>query len=338
MVNDITDTTQVGILSDNPTDYLFVLEDDTQQQPFIMLDDADDKASSFFIYTSNVVAWRPWYVTQRFDPDCSDRGIAPVTINNDYLNGVDLWNGVSGMKLPDGFKNYIDKNHVWLTEGGAADGPCPNDYITTAAVSMLSLTEARKYAGKFGAKDNYIALRTPYTQNASYTLDMFTDGTVRLLPLNDNAGIRPCFWIGEDFFGNVRLDLTKTGNAVKKAIRERYTRGEMSKLYDEDELTALGYSTSECLIYNFKFMDENNDKLAYITKAGNILNVSATVANYTKTTPVTMIAAVYNDKGDMVAVNFASGNITAGQEVPMSVSVDLSSVEIQKGYTASVYF
>lgn len=336
LINDITSDTNFNISRQNPEENLFVLESDEQAQPFILLDSADDAKSSFFIYTSDIVWEQPWYGSQKFNPTSNDGGIVSVILNKGYLDGTV---GKDGMKLPADFKTYIDPEHEWLTEGGASDGACPNDYVTKAGVSALSLTELRKYLGKFGTGSNYYTyLRTPATNDKMKLLKTDTNGYVGTHWINNGGGVRPCFWIGEDFFRNVRLDLLKTGENVKKAICARYPMSEMSKIYDEDELAVLGYSTTDCSIYNLKFTDENNKEIAEVRYAGNTLNVSATVASYMTETPVSMIVAVYNDKGDMIAANLDSKQLEKGQETPMSVSVDLSDFNLQKGYTASVYF
>lgn len=337
LINDITkDTLLNNFPKDTPPENLFVVEADSQAQQFILLDSAPDKKSSFFIYTNDIVRDACFYESQKFNPTSKDAGTVSVWLNKGYLNGEI---GNEGKKLPILFKQYIDSEHVWFTEGGAANGPCPNDYITTAAVSLLSLSEARKYAGKFGRGSSYYTyLRTGSKNDKLKLLKTDTNGYIGEHWVANVGGVRPCFWIGEDFFREVRLDLVNTGDNVKKAIRERYTLSEMSRIYNEEELALLGYDAMNFSVYHLTFTNEDGNEISEVRYAGNTLNVSATAACYASGSPVTMIAAVYDDKGDMIKANIATAEIEKGNEAQMNISVDLSQFDLENGYTASVYF
>lgn len=183
---------------------------------------------------------------------------------NDYLKASTI------QTLDKKIVKYIDVNHLWKTEpdrfyqtGSTASG-C---YETTCGVALLSYSELLKYKDKigygimgnnstdFGTAGDRWKLRTT-TNYASFSVAglgvtmISSGGKVGYVGKVENNGynfwIRPCFWLNNDFFKNVKLNLTYTGAEVKKALKNNYTYDELKEIYSADELTQIGLApTSE---------------------------------------------------------------------------------------------
>lgn len=344
LLNDIITDTDGGIPKDNPKENIFVIESDPNAKEFVLLDSDRDKKSSFFILNGEVMWNQPFYESQRFNPGTGDKGTVSYKLAHDVYEGtlketVDGQSVLSGKNLPADIRTYIDADHEWLTEGGISDGLCPNDYLVKSPSALLSYAEARKYNGMFGhLGDNYCYLRTPSKTDKMKLLKTDAHGYYGQHWINNGGGIRPCFWIGEDFFRNVRLDVLKTGDNVKKALRNRYTKSEMAKIYDEGELAVLGYDSTTVTAYNISFTNEDGNEINELRLAGNTLNVAATVGCYAGDSPVTMIVALYDENGDMITAALDTAMVEKNAEILMSMSIDVSKFELMRGSSAKVYF
>lgn len=183
---------------------------------------------------------------------------------NDYLKASTI------QTLDKKIVKYIDVNHLWKTEpdrfyqtGSTASG-C---YETTCGVALLSYSELLKYKDKigygimgnnstdFGTAGTMWKLRT----TADYASQSVVGLGVAMTSKDNKEGyvgkvgnggynfwIRPCFWLNNDFFKNVKLNLTHTGAEVKKALKNNYTYEDLKGIYSADELTQIGLApTSE---------------------------------------------------------------------------------------------
>ncbi|MDO5310826.1 MAG: hypothetical protein Q4E94_02845, partial [Clostridia bacterium] len=76
--------------------------------------------------------------------------------------------------------------------------------------------------------------------------------------------MRPCFYLSEDFFRNVKLDIDSLGTEVKKVIRDTIHYEDIADLYSTEELLQIGYDVPDpealCKIVSQGF---NEDKTLY---------------------------------------------------------------------------
>lgn len=166
---------------------------------------------------------------------------------------------------------------AWITEtGGTAQQYVEqyipkSDYETICGVSVLSFDEYFKYLDKFGYVHNpndnnrYAVMRSfiyqtntgtyPYGpavadsgyrgNDKTYDTDANNIGRIyRGSIASDTTVVRPCFWLKPDFFKHIRIDVNRTGEEVKKTIRQNYHRNELAVIYSDAELEALGYSSN----------------------------------------------------------------------------------------------
>ncbi len=243
---------------------------------YFLLDDTGSGDSKFLLIESAAVARLATDATQgvqftdsttnnKFDPDV-EGGIA-YWLKNTYATGsattsAPIASIVNENKLAPAFIPYLDTDHEWLTEGGCTAGPCTDDYIVESPAAILSVTELKQYRDRFGWAEglswesgtaDFNMLRTPRQNSVS----------VRLLwRTNDNGGsavgggivanaatagtgalIRPVFWLSEDVFKEVKLDVTKMGDGVKEMLRETYTKAELAEIYTDEELAEIGFES-----------------------------------------------------------------------------------------------
>ena len=321
-------TSQVSFSQPNatPAEVAFTIAGDDKQ--YVLLDSVDDENSAYFILTDFAVCNQPTYVNQKWDPTISDQGERAVWLNKA---------SAETLGINEKLYNSIDRNHVWYTENGAYDGPAPTGYTFTAGITVPSLGEIKQYASKirYSPDFDWGMLRTGSVANKDNMLRTTWDGFIANdLPVPANGDVRPCFWINEDFFKTVKLDLGKTGEDVKEAIRNTYKPSELAALYTAEEITSLGYTTG---IYDLTYTNGVSE-ISSLQEAGNSLTASATVVNSESVTkPVTMIVAVYNANGGMEKAVMNSITVGADTETPLSVTVDMTGLTPSIGWKAITF-
>ncbi|MEG2584026.1 MAG: hypothetical protein RSA27_05930, partial [Oscillospiraceae bacterium] len=180
--------------------------------------------------------------------------------------------------LPVGIKNHISEKEWWTERpyDGILDSTGTarwSDYTTTAKIGLLGHSEFVKYFGRFGLNlDSYEDwrfagdtwkgwsgwwLRTSrgldagagnmiYSTQHGIDGDGFAGSLDHIMANNANIAVRPTFYLNENFFKDVKLDINKMGDFVKQVITKRFTLEEMRTGlagYNERELTAIGYRT-----------------------------------------------------------------------------------------------
>jgi len=158
--------------------------------------------------------------------------------------------------LPKQIRNYINTEHVWGMPTGTDASPRPGSF--TAGITLLSWEECYAYRDIIGAVDSLYAggfgnsyfLRndlfgsdTP--PNANYNTGLCLSNASNASWVINPVGsriMRPCFYVTEDFFQNVKIDTSTwdsnvgAGRVVKAVISEHNT---------EESLKALGYTDAE---------------------------------------------------------------------------------------------
>lgn len=231
-----------------PADNVFYVDG----QGFILLGQFHDDKSKFYVMSES------FYGTAAFDKN-GYAAFAPETEGNIgyFLNNDFLTDGNGGKKLPEKITEHIDYNHTWWTEKGLTDGDCAEDYSFTAGISLLSVSEADLYYGVYGWQPNGEKggwwLRTQKGNSSKIDDNIFAmggendtnRGNADEALCTEEKNIRPAFYLDKDFFKEVKLDVSKTGKNVGKALKTAYTSDELGDLYTSDELIALGVTEKE---------------------------------------------------------------------------------------------
>lgn len=240
---------------------------------YFLLDDTGSEDGKFMLIEASSVARLETNATQgvlytdttknnKFDPEVE--GNIAYWLKNTYATGKSEASApvksVLSNKLVPAFIPYLDEDHEWLTEGGCTQGPCTDDYVVKSPVAILSITELKQYRDRFGWAEGLEWESGPADFNMLRTPRQ-TAVNVRLLwRTNDNSGaaigggivanntsantgalLRPVFWLSEDVFKNVKLDVTKMGDGVKEMLIENYSKADLQGIYTAEELEIIGY-------------------------------------------------------------------------------------------------
>lgn len=268
----------------NDADWQFAV-DGVNGKRFSLLDiNPNGGSSKYFILAANSYGDTRFYGADstvkyytkagaHFNAD--DKESVANALNHEHIgetnpNGDNYLKASTLQTLDEKIVSYIDMEHLWKTEpdrfyqtGSTASG-C---YETTCGVALLSYSELLKYKDKigygimgnnstdFGTAGTMWKLRT----TADYASQSVVGLGVAMTSKDNKEGyvgkvgnggynfwIRPCFWLNNDFFKNVKLNLTHTGAEVKKALKNNYTYEDLKGIYSADELTQIGLApTSE---------------------------------------------------------------------------------------------
>jgi hypothetical protein len=230
-------------VSETPKTNLFSIEGNSLK--FILLD-VDEEG--FFCTT------KEFYGTQPFDPDgtgkfdIEDNNNIAYWLNTTFIeDGGEIWNSkISSEKyiFPSKILEYAIERD-WLCEAGYSATDYNEDYTVKAKLSLMSVTEWKKYNGKIGYADNthiayYYWLRsvngTIEPGDAAPVMVVSSGGTAQFGKVRNGYGIRPVFYLDRSFFTNVKLDISLLGDNVKKILRENFLRDELRGIYDSSEL------------------------------------------------------------------------------------------------------
>ena len=223
--------------------YAFTAETNGTVYHYQVLDEVTvDGKKQYFIYCNDLYGKNPTAsATNEFDPEV-DGNIAKW-LNTSFFNGEQ---GDGFVALDANIKPYI-ADHNWLVEANAKapEGYPTTDYTANCKIALLSITEYAKYAKKIGwgayekgslvSSGTHTLLRSPVGNSTNLrTLYQQTGCTANVAAKYETARIRPAFYVSEDYFKNVKLDLSSAGSEVKKIISELNP-----SIYTPDEMLAL---------------------------------------------------------------------------------------------------
>ncbi|MBQ3426654.1 MAG: hypothetical protein IJH37_05845 [Clostridia bacterium] len=274
------DNTNGGQEAINLTYLLTVAADDSGMgetvRSYFLLDDSGEGDAKFLLIEAAAVARLENNATQgmlytdetqnnKFDPDLE--GNLAYWLKHTYAEGdATASEPVSKIlnqnSLVPAFIPYLDKEHEWLTEGCPASLTCPDDYVVKAPAAILSKAELLEYRDRFGWAEgldwesgtaDFEMLRTPRENNVKVRLIWRTNdnngaavgGGIIANSVDSGTGamIRPVFWLSEDVFRNVKLDVKTMGDGVKEMLLDTYSKSELKPLYSESELAVIGYES-----------------------------------------------------------------------------------------------
>lgn len=237
--------TAMGIsekLDSTPQKYLFKLANVGEGEyagEYVLLKNVNAKdENSYFVIADAVTQKGIPYNTNGnskenlvFDADI-DGSLAKILNSDTYLNGY--------------FKSlgeYIVEN-TWYTEG-TNDSIGLKNYKTDCKVALLSLTEYVQNADRLGVVVNGCSqwwLRSPHPSVAGFAMwEMLGNSGAKrinsatsLSSTYGSRGVRPCFYLSEDFFKNVKID--------ESCFTDDALVTEIIKGFDVDTLKNAGYS------------------------------------------------------------------------------------------------
>ncbi len=246
-----------GVEKDIPEEYVVTIEGSTNT--FSILDTEEtENGNNYFCYANFANANAVWttedqVLPAKFDPENS-KSVA-YWMNNE-TNGMIA---ESPQKFGGSYANVVQRDivkyaimHDWRTEKGAASfGDVDNDYVVNARFALLSYYEYNKYKEKigYGVGSGYVRLRTPSEISTTSSASMcfaVSSGKVAAGGSLSALVIRPCFYIDDSFFKNVKLDLNACGSEVKKIIAKNFTEEELLSFpagYTKSDVDLIGYES-----------------------------------------------------------------------------------------------
>lgn len=266
-----------------PPEYRFRLEG--TQREYSLLDVFEgENDSRYFVLSDFLTANLEQHNIdpQNINPD--DKDSIGYWLNNTYVKDGYSLGGRKWQKLEEDIYDYIDKNHKWSVEAGISESSTGaakqnnRGYSYTAGIGILTETESVKYLGRYGWNvttenkewynpwllatgnadtDKYVEVMNfkvadgaPVRHSGEH---MFVDVT----PGGGHGELyaRPAFYLNDDFFKSVRLDVDNLGAHVKKIIMQNYTKNELAAIYSESELEKIGYAAKPVGIKRFTIKD-----------------------------------------------------------------------------------
>lgn len=153
-----------------------------------------------------------------------------------WLNNVFVSESYEGTKLPAAMIENLD-TYAWHTERSKAVEGYTSEFTTESKLAVMSQYEIIKYGAMYGYKmsANWWT-RTSYDTNAANILYVnIGQARVREITAESVMGVRPIFWLSEDFF--LENKITLAGSYVTSTLQKTLTR--------EKFIDAAGYSEAE---------------------------------------------------------------------------------------------
>lgn len=284
---------------------------------YILLDTTTDNESKFFVMEESVTD------TSYFDSERYDIGFDPSDANNIayYLN--------SSYTVDSVVKEYINNNHLWLTEAGYGDSSCPTDYTVECGISLMSVQEWYAYAGKFGYVPSNTTSDTWWLRTPGANIDTIryvstlSGKSLHTYTNQKQRGIRPVYYLNSDFFKKVKP--TSIGTNVLKAIKQTYSIDELLSggAYTKADLIDLGiYAKGNAVVSEVELTNAEGTLLASPENQQNLnLQIISRINS-----PFTAYFAIYNSRNELIFCT--SANI----ETEATINVSLPKTAPQGAY------
>ncbi|MGN0177879.1 MAG: hypothetical protein ACI4DY_00340, partial [Monoglobaceae bacterium] len=347
-----------NFVGETPNEYRFTVDG----KEFALLDDFDNNESTFYVTTVNqygdlnVLSQNYENATEKdmtYDSYVSVKNF----LNKDFLtkgNNLAVLGKDSSIyyKLPDEIIDNINYNHVWyryVAPRFVSDG-VPETY--KAGVSLLSWTDFTTYAGKFGVadvfKDDNLSGAIVYFLRDTNEWGDYTSIAViknlglsqyifnNIQPSNAKAAlVRPAFYLKKDFFKTVKLDLSKTGEAVLDVMRGRYYIEDLIDIYSEQELIEYGFTRMYSMqttytLYNGTQELESLDGVSSLQANVKIRNRGDA------DTDAMLLMAVYNENGKMIKIVKELVSLKANSDTDATIAMPSLPDGVTSGYKVSL--
>ena len=290
---------------------------------FTLVKDFDNDKSTYFIAASQGI--------------CTHNGGNSVIMNSDSSGNLSNWlNNDFLSQLPSGMVTYMDKEHLWSTEGAPNSG-IEDTYTFKAGVAVPSAAEFIRYnstlAYDIGAT---YWLRTASNQAEARLMKIEqidttnnTDTQVKIVPngLTDTSPyIRPVFYLNRDFFKNVAIDLNEAGDNVLAVMRKNYLIEDLSNLYDAAVLREKGFESIFDL--TVKLTDENGEELTNSAETNYVNAEFSVINNRTEDFDAYIYLAVYDANNTLTGVKCGELSAAAnGSHITKNLFLDLESID-----------
>ena len=204
-------------------------------------------------------------------------------------------------------KNYIDNNHLWLTEAGYGDSVCPTDYTVKCGINLMSVQEWNKYAGMFGYAPSGIStntwwLRTPGTNiNTIRYVSKPTGKCLHTFSDKESRGVRPVYFLNRNFFKEVPI--TSAGSNVIEIIKNIYSPNELLScgVYTKADLISMGIASEDDFLLDSISLTDKYGK--NISSPENLDEINLNIT-YNENTPFSAFLAVYTKSGELIGCTF----------------------------------
>lgn len=304
-----------GSAANTPSENVFTIGG----KQFILLDFTDDEDSAFFILAKNS------YGAMQFNSNNISARNQAFDVNSEntlahFLNNGFKTDGNNGAKLPEEILGYIDFNHAWVTEMGQPSAGYSADTVQNYGISVMSASEALKYAGKYGYKDdefgqganNAYWLRSPlgYAVKDAYknrvlAQSVWSLGKIGAVDLASGKNtdiklnIRPAFYLSRSFFKEQMANVSDMGENIILALK---------KVYSKAELAQMGIDSFDISISDTSAVQSGEDSVISFT-VKSLLDENK---------PAKLIAALYSG-GRLAAIKYDDYTVASGEEKAESV-------------------
>ena len=333
-------------LVNTPEEYIF--SEEGSPRKFVLLDITDDPESRFFVLADEYYIDRAYDSNGKtlFDPD--DGRNLGGWLNGSFFKYGNTVNSGETMIIPKGMREYINQNHVWITDGQ----PAPTPELGTYGIGVMSKEEAYKYHDKFGV-DSGLKTSVLYTNTYGWWVRSQPDTNTssklcwRFDPEKgthihawnskvDGIAVRPCFYLSEDYFKNVRISMTGMGSAVKEAIKKVYLKDDLLNAYSEDEVQDLfGYKASVNISIT-EWTDENGKKLESL-KTADYVNVNLTAQSFLPDANMAVMMVLYGEDNCPITFAVKPVKVCFGQNQKFSVGMKLKPKQKENGAYIKTY-
>lgn len=335
-------------LVNTPEEYIFTEEGSPRK--FILLDITDNPESRFYIMADEYYIDRPFDSTGKSTFDPNDGRNLGGWLNSTFLRYGNVVNSGETMIIPKGMRDHINQNHFWTTD----DEPAPTPELGTYGIGLLSIEEAYKYHDKFGV-DSGLRTSVLYTNTYGWWMrsqpDKSTRGKLcwRFDPekgshihawagTSDGIAVRPCFYLSEDYFREVRINTADMGSAVGAMFKEVYLKDELLGVYSKEELQdILGYK-ADVNIEVAGWTDQNGNPIARIADADYVTAKVNAKSRLAGQTDAVLMMVLYGEDG--CPINFALDRVSIESGVPQTYKIGMKISENQKEHGAyiKIYF
>ena len=272
-----------GARKTTPNEYVFEVDG----MELVLLEVTDSDTAKFKVMSKNglgdAVSYCPYFnPVGGAETENLPQAVKDVQASNPNVTGVISFHGMyyylnNDLKnagyIPQSVLNNIDNSITVITNmgpWGAVECIMP----AWGGITLPDINEVIKYKDRLGFADDGKDWWTRSIINNDYQY-IYVKGSD---PVNYNttaggyqvpwdqlyANVRPMMYLNEDFFTNVKVDLSKAGAEIKKAVR---------KLYGYDELLNAGYTEEELALY-YTGSEISNLEISGEMKQGSTLTAS----------------------------------------------------------------
>lgn len=227
-------TSLAGAVKETPAKFLFTVSNDDKNREYILVDEYNNTETGkkeYFIVKNTGYAVKPVSSTGKYTWDLKKTETAAGFINADEN---------VGNYVPSGMQTYVSQ-HSYVLEKGAN---VTEGTAVSSKYSLLSYNEYIAYQDRIGyycSRDDSTSytqwlLRTPHPTRDDYETLLGYNTTTGTNPQFKSIGVstrfllRPCFYITEDFFKNIKVK-----NAGSEVIKAIVAAGNDNGVYTDDE-------------------------------------------------------------------------------------------------------